>query len=230
MALRRRFWRFPKCSGKVRSRPPRRLQGRCPLPQGCIQSLYDSLSPVKSELEAILEDAKKAELEVDGCTVKEPKEPGKNAASSDKNDYDGKKPTYDFLKERSKTTRTNESAAHSTFQANCKKIFKCEIDPITGDWSNYPMVFGMTVGPSLLHQAVEEAKPEISDEPDQFSNLGNYAKATGLPEQGVSMADELGGFMPKGGVAEQALKGVGKAMGVIDIGVNMIQGTTNFQA
>lgn len=44
------------------------------------------------------------------------------------------------------------------------------------------------------------------------------------------MADELGGFMPKGGVAEQALKGVGKAMGVIDIGVNMIQGTTNFQA
>ena len=198
--------------------------------KGYVQSLYDSLTTVKSKLEAIQEDAKKAELEVDGYTVKEPKDPGKNAAGGDQTDYNGKKSTYDSLKERSKTARTNESTAHSTFQANCKKIFKCEIDPITGDWAHYPMVFGMTVGPSLLHKAVEEAKPEISDEPDQFAKLGDYAKAIGLPEQVVSIADELGDFIPKGGAAEQILKGIGKATSSVDVGVNMLQGVTSFQS
>ena len=87
----------------------------------------------------------------------------------------------------------------------------------------------MTGGPpSILSRAVDQAEPEIRDEPKTFSKLGDYAKAIGMPEKVVSIADQFADIVPDGGVGEQVLKGFGKLTGFADIGLNALQGLDTF--
>ena len=195
--------------------------------KGYVQKLYDALTPVKSELEAMRGNAEDNELEIKNNIIQEPTKPGHGASDGDEKDYDFKVRAFDRLKERSKKVRDNEATAHSTFQSNCKGILKAEIDPLAEYYSN-PGVLMMGGMPSILSRAVDQAEPEIRDEPKTFSKLGNYAKAAGMPEKVVSIADQFGNFIPKGGVGEQLLKAVGKVTGVIDIGVNALQGIDTF--
>ena len=195
--------------------------------KGYVQSLYDALTPVKDELEAMRGNAEDNDLEIKNNVIQEPEKPGNGASNGDKKDYDFKVRVFNRLKERSKKARDDEASAHSTFQSSCKGVLKAEIDPMA-EYYRTPGVL-MTGGPpSILSRAVDQAEPEIRDEPKTFSKLGDYAKAIGMPEKVVSIADQFADIVPDGGVGEQVLKGFGKLTGFADIGLNALQGFDTF--
>ena len=98
--------------------------------KGYVQSLYDALTPVKDELEAMRGNAEDNDLEIKNNVIQEPEKPGNGASNGDKKDYDFKVRVFNRLKERSKKARDDEASAHSTFQSSCKGVLKAEIDPM----------------------------------------------------------------------------------------------------
>lgn len=80
--------------------------------KGYVQSLYDALTPVKDELEAMRGNAEDNDLEIKNNVIQEPEKPGNGASNGDKKDYDFKVRVFNRLKERSKKARDDEASAH----------------------------------------------------------------------------------------------------------------------
>lgn len=79
--------------------------------KGYVQSLYDALTPVKDELEAMRGNAEDNDLEIKNNVIQEPEKPGNGASNGDKKDYDFKVRVFNRLKERSKKARDDEASA-----------------------------------------------------------------------------------------------------------------------
>lgn len=197
--------------------------------KGYVRDLYDSLTSVKSELDSILADAQNGQLDISGFKITEPEKPGEDSDDKSDSDYKNKKELFNSLKNRSKDIRTTESQAHASFQANCKLVLRGTIDPLA---EYYESEISVKIGgsPSVLKRAIDEVQPDIPDDVDSHPNIANATKGFGLTEKAVSIADEVFGFIPGGGVAKTLLKGAGKLSGVLDIGVNVLQGIDAFSA